>query len=120
MVDFAFYTDIYHGCSITEQDFPLMVSQAQAKLDQYKRKYTVTAPEETSEAMAVCAMADTLAYFIALQNGAAPVVSAAIGSVSVSYRSAGSSTAETSGLRSQERELYSSACQYLDIYRGVG
>ena len=118
MVDYGFYTDTYKGASIQPLDWDLFEKQAASQLDKYKRIYTVTAPEEHSEAMAVCAMADALAYFTAAQNGTAGAVnSASIGSVSVSYGSASGVDLSPKG---QERELYRCACQYLDIYRGVG
>lgn len=118
MVDYGFYTDTYKGASIQPLDWDLFEKQAASQLDKYKRIYTVTAPEKHSEAMAVCAMADALAYFTAAQNGAAGAVnSASIGSVSVSYGSASGVDLSPKG---QERELYRCACQYLDIYRGVG
>lgn len=118
MVDYGFYTDTYKGASIQPLDWDLFEKQAASQLEKYKRIYTVTAPEEHSEAMAVCAMADALAYFTAAQNGAAGAVnSASIGSVSVSYSSASGVDLSPKG---QERELYRCACQHLDIYRGVG
>lgn len=118
MVTYEFYLNTYHGSSIPEADWPAFSTQAQTKLNRYKRIYTVKAPEKNAEAMAVCAMADTLAYFVAVQNGTGgAVASASIGSVSVSY--AGSGNVDT-GSKAQERELYRCACDYLDIYRGVG
>ena len=119
MVDYMFYTNNYQGSSIPEADFPMFVQRAQEQLNRYKRIYTVTAPEETAEAMAVCAMADALAYFTAAQNGTGGVISSAsIGSVSVSY--GGAAAAVDLSPKGQEKELYRCACRYLDIYRGVG
>lgn len=118
MITYDFYVKTYLGSSIPEGEWPLFVARAQAKLNHYKRIYTVTAPEENSEAMAVCAMADTLAFFVEAQNGTGgAVTSASIGSVSVSYANGGSIDTST---KAQERELYRSACDYLNIYRGVG
>lgn len=118
MVEYGFYIGTYKGTSITLEEWEALEAQASAQLARYKRIYTVTAPGENSEAMAVCTMADTLAYFSAVQSGSAgPVNSASIGSVSVSY--AGASGMDFSP-KGQERELYRCACQYLDIYRGVG
>ena len=118
MVGFNFYTGTYGGCSIPAEDFPLFTTRAQDQLNRYKRIYTVTAQEENSEAMAVCAMAEALAYFAAAQNGTGgAVASASIGSVAVSYSSAAAVDLSPKG---QERELYRCACRYLDIYRGVG
>ena len=119
MVDYPFYRGRYGGCSIQETEFPMYEKRAREQLQRYKRIYTVTAPEETSEAMAVCAMADAIAYFTAAQNGTGGVISSAsIGSVSVSYGCA--AAAVDLSPKGQEKELYRCACQYLDIYRGVG
>ncbi len=119
MVDYDFYTKTYRGTSIPEAEFPTFAARAQDQLKRYKRIYTVKAPEEDSEAMAVCAMADALAYFTAAQNGAAgTIASASIGSVSISYGGA-SGTVDLSP-KGQEKELYRCAKLYLDIYRGVG
>lgn len=79
-----------------------------------------TAPEDTSEDKAICAMADALYSFDLLANGeGGPVQSASIGSVSVSYGGAAAQSIDLSP-RGQEKELYRCACRYLDIYRGVG
>ena len=118
MVPYDFYKNTYLGSSITEQEWPMLAVRAQDKLNQYKRLYTVTLPEETSEAMAVCAMADAMNYFVAAQNGTGVPVSASIGSVSVSYGNAESAVDVSP--KAQERELYRCACQYLQISRGVG
>lgn len=115
MIDFDFYINKYQGCSISGEDWPMFEARAAAQLAQYKRIYTVTAPEETSEAMAVCAMADVMAAIAAAQAGTAAVTSASIGSVSVSYGNAASIDLSPKG---QARELYNAARQYLDIYRG--
>ena len=117
MVSYDFYLDKYCGSSISEGHWDMLERDASAKLSQYKRKYTVTAPEETSEAMAVCAMAETLDYFETAQNGSGAVQSASIGSVSVSYGNASAGVDLSS--KALEKELYRCACQYLDIYRGV-
>ena len=118
MVTHDFYKETYLGSSISAEDWPAYEAQVAAQLRKYKRKYTVTAPEENSEAMAVCAMADVLAYYVAAQNGAGAVSSASIGSVSVSYGNASGSVDLSP--KGQEKELYRSASLYLDIYRGVG
>lgn len=119
MVDFVFYIDNYKGCSIPKEDFLVFAQKAQEHLNRYKRIYTVKAPGETSEAMAVCAMADALAYFNAVQNGTGGVLSSAsIGSVSISY--GGADAAIDLSPKGQEKELYRCACRYLDIYKGVG
>jgi hypothetical protein len=117
MINYGFYTNAYRGVSIDLLEWPVYEARASDQLARYKRMYTVTAPDENAEAMAVCAMADALAYFAAVQNGTA-VTSTSIGSVSVSYGSAPGSVDMSP--KGQSRELYRCASQYLDIYRGVG
>jgi len=119
VVEFSFYRDAYRGISIPETDWPMFEKRAAEQLARYKRIYTVTVPDENGEAMAICAMADALAYYAALQNGTGgAVASASIGSVSVSY--AGASSVIDLSPKAQAKELYRCACQYLEIYRGVG
>lgn len=118
MADFTFYQETYRGTSLTQEEFQIFGKRAEEQLAWYKRIYTVTAPESNSEGLAVCAMADALAYFCAVQNGSGGVVSSAsIGSVSVSY---GSGQGIDISPKAQERELMRCAKLYLDIYRGVG
>lgn len=118
MVDFQFYQQTYRGTSLSPEEFPIFGKRAEEQLARYKRIYAVTAPESDSEGLAVCAMADALAYFCAAQNGpGGSVSSASIGSVSVSY---GSGQAVDCSPKAQERELLRCARLYLDIYRGVG
>lgn len=122
MVIYGFYTGTYRGGSISEEDWPLFEGRAADQLARYKRIYTVSVPEGSTDAesMAVCAMADALAYFAAAQNGMAGAVSSAsIGSVSVSYAGASGGAVDLSA-KGQARELYRCASMYLDIYRGVG
>lgn len=113
MVDYSFYTDSYRGSSVPTDSWAEYEARASNQLARYKRIYTVRAPEETSEAFAVCAMAEALFGFDLVANGSA-AQSASIGSVSVNY---GSSPVDISQ-KAQARELYRCACLYLDIYRG--
>ena len=118
MIEYSFYTGTFRGCSIQAPEWPTFEARAAEQLARYKRIYTVTAPEQNSEALAVCAMADALAYFVAAQNGiGGTVTGASVGSVSVSY---GSQNAVDLSPRGQERELLRCARQYLEIFRGVG
>lgn len=117
MVSYDFYLNEYHGSSVSADHWDVLEQEASAKLSQYMRKYTVTAPEVNSEAMAVCAMAEVLDYFEAAQNGAGAVQSASIGSVSVSYGNAAAGVDLSN--KGREKELYRCARLYLDIYRGV-
>lgn len=118
MVEYTFYLDAYGGSSLTPEEWAFYGRRAEEQLARYRRIYSVIAPGEQSEAMAVCAMADAMAYFSAAQNGAGGAVqSASIGSVSVSY---GSQQTVDLSPKGQERELLRCARMYLDIYRGVG
>lgn len=118
MVDYGFYRETYGGTSLSQEEWQIFGRRAGEQLARYKRVYSVTAPESDSEGLAVCAMADALAYFCAAQNGSGGAVSSAsVGSVSVSY---GGGQAVDISPRAQERELLRCARLYLDIYRGVG
>ena len=120
MVDYEFYVSAYWGEDISAEDWPRYEARAAAQLALYKRIYTVTAPHDKSESMAVCAMAEALYGFDMIANGEGGAIqSASIGSVSVSYGSAGGSTIDVSP-SGQEKEMYRCASLYLDIYRGVG
>ena len=118
-VSYLFYTGEYGGDGIPDEEtFDGLAKRAAAQLARYRRIYTVTAPEDDSERMALCAMADALYYFACAQNGTGgPVSSASIGSVSVSYGASGSVDVSPAA---QARELYRAASLYLDIYRGCG
>ena len=121
MVAFEFYTDTYKGGVISKEDWPRYEARAAAQLARYKRIYTVTTPEDSSDAesMAICAMAEALQGFDLIANGEGGAIqSASIGSVSTSYGSAGAQAVDVSPA-GQARELYRLACLYLDIYRGV-
>lgn len=117
MVGFDFYADIFHGGSIPEEEWQYYESRAEDQLRQYKRIYTVSAPEEGAEEMAVCAIAEAMYGFDAIANNEKPVQSASIGSVSVSYGPTAS--IDISG-KAQEKGLLKAARVYLDIYRGCG
>lgn len=119
MADHEFYMGTYHGSAIPVEEWSGYEARAATQLARYKRVYTVTAPNDDAESMAVCAMAEALYGFDLIANGdGGAVQSASIGSVSVSYGSSG--FAVDISPKGQEKELYRCACLYLDIYRGVG
>lgn len=118
MADFGFYEGVYLGRAIPEREFPGLASRAKATLDRFRRVYRVTVPDEDSLKMAICAMAETLDYFEKAQNGTATVQSVSVGSVSTSYGNMAAGIDLSP--KALEKELYRCACQYLDIYRGVG
>ena len=117
MVEYSFYYHTYRGSIIRHDEWNLFEAKAAEQLARYKRTYTVSAPEDDAESMAICAMADALAYFEEMQNIAGgAVASAAIGSVSVSYTGVDVDCSP----KGKAKELYRCASQYLDICRGVG
>lgn len=120
MVEYGFYTGTFHGGSIAAAEWPAYERAAAAQLAKYKRSYTVTALEDSSDAesMAICSMAEALYSFDLIANGEGGVQSASVGSVSTSY--SGSCSAVDISPKGQSKELYRCACLYLDIYRGVG
>lgn len=120
MVDYEFYSSVYHGGAIPDDDWAELEARAADQLRRYKRIYTVTAPDEQAEGMAVCAMAEALHNVDLIVSGdAGAVQSASIGSVSTSYGSAAATTVDVSE-KGQAKALYRAACLYLDICRGVG
>lgn len=114
MVSYEFYKNDYHGSSLSVEEWPELEARAADQLAYYRQIYNVTAPNENSESMAICTMAEVFAAIAAAQGGTGAVSSASIGSVSVSY---GQASMDLSP-RGQAKELYSAAKRYLQIYRG--
>lgn len=110
--DYAYYQNVYQGSSIPLAEFPACMRDASSALERYKRIYTVTAPDASSEKMALCAMADAVYYFTAAQSGAL-TSSVSVGSVSCSR----AQTQPDTSPAAQSRELYRCAGLYLDINR---
>ncbi len=106
MVSFEFYANRYLGSAIPENAFCGMIARAEQVLNRLQRSYRVEASGQEAEAMAICAMAESL-----WQNRNKGMSFANIGSVSVRYET------DTKAL---QKELYEKASIYLDIYRGVG
>lgn len=55
MVDYEFYSSVYHGGAIPDDDWAELEARAADQLRRYKRIYTVTAPDEQAEGTAVFA-----------------------------------------------------------------
>lgn len=49
MVDYEFYSSVYHGGAIPDDDWAELEARAADQLRRYKRIYTVTAPDEQAE-----------------------------------------------------------------------
>ena len=106
MANYEFYVNQYLGSVIPEKAFSGVAAQAAQVLHRLKQTYRVESSGPEAEAMAVCAMAETL-----WQNRNQGLTSANIGSVSVQYET------DRNALR---RDLFDKASIYVDIYRGVG
>ena len=115
-VDFGFYRQVYGGTSLREDTFPEAAARAADVLRFYARSYRVTGAEE-DKARAICAMADSIAYFDAAQNGEGGLRYAKVGSVSVSGK--GIYSQVDISPKAQEMELYRLAGTYLVFYRGI-
>ena len=114
---YRFYRETYHGSGLSREEFPRFFARAQDYLAQLKTTCTVQGSEE-AEAMALCAIADAMAYYDAARNGQGGLRYASVGTVSVSGK--GVYSAVDISPAAQQRELYRRAMRYLSIYRGCG
>lgn len=112
-----FYREVYGGDSLEGAELRQCLQRAGEVLQRYERAYTVKEAVENGRKLAACAMADVLGYFINAQNGSGGLRYASVGTVSVSGK--GIYSALDISPRAQERELYRTACIYLDICRAV-
>ena len=113
---YDFYRNEYRGTAIEQGDVPELIRRAGDQLAMYRRFYRVEG-DETEAKMALCAMAEVIGYFDAAQNGEGGLRYAKVGTVSVSGK--GIYSAVDISPQAQEKELYRTACRYLDIYRGI-
>ena len=111
---YVFYRSTYGGSAISEADFPELLRRAGDKLACYERAYRVTG-DDTARKMALCALAETIAYFQAAQNGQGGLRYASVGTVSVSGK--GIYGQLDISPKAQEAELYRTANTYLTILR---
>jgi len=113
---YDFYLNTYCGTGLSEEEFPEYLKRAEDRLAYYERVYRVSG-DETMRSMALCAMAETLSYFDAAQNGQGGLRYASVGTVSVSGK--GIYSQVDISPRAQEIALYRAASTYLTIYRGT-
>lgn len=113
---YGFYRDTYRGTGLTETEFPEALARAREQLHCYERCYQVTG-DENARNLALCALADAIAYFQGAQSGEGGLRYAKVGTVSVSGK--GIYSAVDISPKAQARELYRIAGRYLDIYRGI-
>lgn len=114
--DFRFYREQYLGSALEEAEFPEAAARAADVLAEFKGAYRVTGDGQ-AEAMAICAMAEAIAYFDAAQNGQGGLRYAKVGSVSVSGKGIYSQVDISPS--AQRRELYRAAGRYLEICRAA-
>ena len=112
----SFYRDVYRGSSLTGEELPELLARAQDWLTALERKCRVTG-SETDRKMALCALAETMSYFDAAQNGKGALRYASVGSVSISGKGIYNMLDISPG--AQEKEMYRVAERYLEIYRGI-
>ena len=113
---FGFYRDRYHGTALSREEFRECAARAADVLEEFERTYRVAGSED-SRAMAICAMAEVIAYFSAAQDGQGGLRYAKVGSVSVSGKGIYSQV-DISPV-AERRELYRAAARYLTICRAV-
>lgn len=113
---YEFYSRIYCGSALSEQDFLEYWNRAMDKLACYLRTYQVQCSEELFK-MASCAMAEVLAYYDDARNGQGGMRYASVGTVSVSGKGIYSQVDVSP--EAEERALYRAASTYLTIYRGL-
>ena len=113
---YDFYLNTYCGTAITAEEFSELMARAEDKLAAYERLYKVSG-DETLRKMALCAMAETIGYFDAAQNGQGGLRYASVGTVSVSGKGIYSQVDISPA--AQEKALYRAAALYLTIYRGT-
>lgn len=124
--DHTFYKEVYGGSVIAEDEWVGYVAKSAAyltRLDELNKVTPYGDDEEKSWSMAMCAVAEEYHNFDVAANmssseSCAPVSSASIGSVSVSYdRSFGGAVDLTP--TGQEHALHRAATQYLHVYAGL-
>lgn len=109
--------DIYGGRALEGAELSEALRRASDWLNRLERAYTVTEFVENGRKLALCAMADSMAYFAAAQNGRGGLRYASVGTVSVSGK--GIYSPVDISPQAQERELMRCARTYLDVYRGI-
>ena len=107
MPDYQFYQEVFCGWRIPQSKFRSCMARAKAWLEGLERCCTVVAYGPESRKLALCAIGETLYSWA--RAGQYEQVS--VGGVSVRYEK---------DRTSLQRQLVQSACDYLEVYRGVG
>ena len=109
-----FYVNQYGGSTLSGEELPELVRRAEDRLRRYERDFRVSG-DERARKMALCAMAEALAWFDAARNGKGGLRYASVGTVSVSGKGVYGSLDISP--KAEERELYRCAGEYLEICR---
>ena len=112
-----FYIDIYGGRALEGAELTEALRRANDWLVRLERLYALTEFVENGRKLALCAMADSMAYFAAAQNGRGGLRYASVGTVSVSGK--GIYSPVDISPEAQEKELLRCVRTYFDVYRGV-
>ena len=95
MTDYSFYTDVYLGNLIPEEEFPRYLKRADARLEELTYGHCfdsdLSSATQTRVSLAECAIADTLYSNDSASSGFAPaaaVTEEKVGSHSVKYADA--------------------------------
>lgn len=113
MPDFEFYRSRFGGQELTQEEFSQFAREGCAVLDNYMRRYRLVPVAENAREMAICQLAEVLAWFEwAASGGAAGGIS--VGSVAMT----GVKSPDLSR-SAKAQELYRAAGLYFDIYRGA-
>ena len=136
--DFEYYSTVYLGTAINEDDFPRLSLRASSFLDYYTQGRAARNPDLDALKMACCALAEQYqsietAQALAQKSlsaslesaGSGELQSQTVGSWSKTYRSGGESAQQAlSSTQSAQAALASIAQQYLGatglLYRGRG
>lgn len=114
MPDYEFYRTRFGGSDLNAADFARYAAGGQRLLKSWQRRWQFLPAEPHADELAVCQLAETLAYFDWAENGGA-TGGISVGSVSCKGRSLPRLTPKT-----KAQELYRAAGLYFDIYRGPG
>ena len=106
MVTYDFYKNTYLGSALTEEAFPQALVYAKAWLESIERVCRVECPGPDSRAMALCAVAETMAAWKKRQF----IASTTVGGVSVRYEA---------GQDRLQKQLLQNAGTFVTIRRGV-
>ncbi len=114
---YGFYRDSFQGTALSQEQFPEAWARAQDVLCRFERDYTVTGSQQ-DRLMALCALAEAIAWFDGARKGQGGLRYTKVGSVTSGGR--GDYEALDISHAARERELYRTALRYLTIYRGAG